>query len=183
MSETEIATDVVKDPLEGKSVSELIEIIHETRSEAKARRTREKELSDRLSSYEAKQNELEQSKKIAEGKKDEVISDLTKQLESVTKDAEQWKKYFGTKKTKIKESLKENWLDSFDLLPLEDLEALELKFNNSSTLLETDGGKKKIAQVGRLEGLTKDLEIAIAKKDLSAQLAIKRMIAEEQKKK
>lgn len=172
-----------KDALSELSTDELIGIIKETRNEAKQRRLKEKELQDRLDSIESEKNKAEQDKKIAEGKKDEVILDLTKQLDEIKKKASQWDEYNTTKRGQLKDQLKDNWLDSFDLLPLSELEILASKFNKGTALADTDNGLNKKKQPGKIEGLKKDLETAIQRKDLIGQMQIKRMIEEEEKKK
>jgi hypothetical protein len=185
MTEEEIkAADAAKaKELEKLSVPELIDIIRETRSEAKQRRLKEKELSDRLEATETEKTKSEQDKKLAEGKKDEVITDLTKQLEAVKTKASEWDKYNETKRAQIKEQLKDNWMDSFGLIPLSELEILASKFNKDVKLLDSDNGTGKAKQPGKIEGLKADLKLAIEKKDLVAQMQIKNLISEEEKKK
>ena len=124
----------------------------------------------------------EQDKKIAEGKKDEVIIDLTKQLEENKKKAGEWEKYSSVKREKLKKDIGENWLESFNLIPLDELEVLASKFSGKS-LVDSDTGSGKTKQPGKLEGLLKDLELAKTRKDLPAQIAINRLIDEERKRK
>lgn len=184
MTEEELkSAEAAKQELKDLSVPELIDIIKETRSEAKQRRLREKELADRLEAIEAEKAKSEQEKKLAEGKKDEVIIDLTKQLEDIKSKASQWDEYNKTKRTQLKDLLKDNWMESFETLPLNDLENLASKFSKDATLLDTDNGNNKKKQPGKIEGLKKDLDLAIQRKDLVAQIRIKEMIAEEEKKK
>lgn len=139
-----------KNTLEGKSVAELLDIIKTTRNEAKERRLSEKELKDKLTQLEAKLSDDEQAKKIAEGKKDEVIAELQQKLK--TKDDEykpyidkatKYDEYDSSKRTQLKEILKDNWLSSFDNMPLIDLETLASKLSFGVKLPDTDNGKNK----------------------------------------
>ena len=171
-----------KKALEGKTATELIEIIRETRSEAKERRLKTKELEDRLKTIEDEKQKQEQDKKLAEGKKDEVIQDLQKKYDEAAKKATQWEDYNKKKREKIKEGMKDNWLDSFELIPLDELEKLASKFEINSSLLDSDNGKGKKLNAGKLEGLKNDLKLAIQKNDVTAQLQIKRLIKEEEEK-
>ena len=142
--------DSSQSKLKELSADELIDIIHETRKEAKERRLKEKELSEKLSTLEAKIGEEEQNKKIAEGKKDEVILELQQKLK--TKDdeykpfidkASKYDEYDSSKRTKLKETLKDNWLPSFENMPLIELEELASRLNSGVKLLDTDNGANK----------------------------------------
>lgn len=185
MSEEELKTqaEAEQSKLKELSIPELIDIIKETRSEAKQRRLKERELEEKLNAIESDKQKQETDKKLAEGKKDEVISDLTKQLEGIKSKADEWDKYNQSKRSQLKENLGDNWLDSFNVIPLSELEVLASKFNKNSALLDTDNGSKIKKQPGKIEGLKKDLEMAIQKKDLVAQMQIKQLIADEEKKK
>jgi hypothetical protein len=139
-----------KSTLEGKSVGELLDIIKSTRNEAKERRLSEKELKDKLAQLEAKLSDDEQAKKIAEGKKDEVILELQQKLK--TKDDEykpfidkatKYDEYDSSKRNQLKEVLKDKWLPSFDNIPLIDLETLASQLSSGKKLLDTDNGKSK----------------------------------------
>jgi alanyl-tRNA synthetase len=169
--------------LESLDASELVKIIKETRSEAAQRRIKEKELETKLNELTSQKEKEETEKKIAEGKKDEVITDLTRQLASYKSKADQFDSYDKSKREKIKTELAENWIDSFETLPLNDLELLATKFNKGEKVPETDGGSNKKQQPGKLEGLLKDLELARSRNDLKAQIQINNLIAEERKKK
>lgn len=172
--------------LEGKSVSELIEIIRETRSEAKERRLKEKELSERLAKIESDKTEEENKKKIEEGKQNEVIIDLQNKLKVFEEKAKRYDEYDLAKRTKLKGVFGEKWLPSFDkpeVIPLIELEDLASKIINDKSFDGGDDGKGKKKQPGKLEGLQNDLQLAIKNKDLKAQIAIRRMIDEEKQKK
>lgn len=184
MNEIEVkAAEAEKNKLDDLSVPELIDIIKETRSEAKQRRLKERELQEKLEAIESEKTKQEQDKKLAEGKKDEVIIDLTKQLEDVKKKASQWDEYNSVKRGQLKDQLKDNWLESFEIMPLSELEILASKFNKGATLVDSDNGSSKKKQPGKIEGLKKDLETAVLRRDLVAQMQIKQLIAEEEKKK
>ena len=145
---TEVA--IHKDQLSELSTEELVKIIKETRSEAKERRLREKELSDKILEFESKFETEAQNKKIAEGKKDEVILELQEKLKSKDKEFEPLKEkatkfdeYDLTKRNKIKEVLGDSWLNSFNTMPLVELEELASKLNSNVKLLDTDNGSGK----------------------------------------
>ena len=138
-----------KSTLEGKSADELIEIIRETRKEAKERRLKEKEVSEKLSQLEAKIGEEEQNKKIAEGKKDEVILELQQKLKlkddeykPVIEKATKYDEYDSAKRDELKESLQDSWMTSFDTMPLIELEKLASKLTNVK-LPDSDNGSNK----------------------------------------
>lgn len=139
-----------KDQLSELSTEELVKIIKETRSEAKERRLREKELNDKILEFESKFETEAQNKKIAEGKKDEVILELQEKLKSKDKEFEPLKEkaikfdeYDLTKRNKIKEVLGDSWLNSFNTMPLVELEELASKLNSNVKLLDTDNGSGK----------------------------------------
>ena len=139
-----------KDTLSELSTEELVKIIKETRSEAKERRLKEKELNDKILEFESKFETEAQNKKIAEGKKDEVILELQEKLKSKDKEFEPLKEkatkfdeYDMTKRNKIKEVLGDGWLNSFNTMPLVELEELASKLNSNIKLLDTDNGAGK----------------------------------------
>lgn len=173
--------------LEGKSTQQLLDIIFETRSEARDRRLKEQELSKRLEKIESDKTEEEKKKKIEEGKQGEVITELTDKLKKAEEKAKKFDEYDSTKRVKLKEIFGEKWMPSFEkpeVVPLIELEDLASKLTNSGeSLLDSDNGKNKKQQPGKLEGLKKDLQLATERKDIVAQMQIKRLIAAEEKKK
>jgi hypothetical protein len=125
------------------SDEEKVNEILALRSEAKERRLKEKEISEKLSEFEKKQaDEIEKDKK-AKGKYDEIITDLKKKLEEFEPLANKYKEYDETKRQKIKESLteKELWIESFAKLDLSELEALDEKFSKTPKKVPTDDSK------------------------------------------
>ena len=169
-----------KKSLGEKDSSELIDMIRELRGEAKDRRLKAKELEDKLNEFQVQKQKEEQDKKLAEGKKDEVIIDLTKQLEEANKIVKSHKDYENAKRSSIKDLMKDDWLESFNLIPLSDLEKIASKYDKDNHFFSSDNGGGKKKQPGKLEGLRKDLLTAIEKKDTVAQIEIKRMIREEE---
>lgn len=142
--------DSSKSKLKELSTDELIDIIHDTRNEAKQRRLKEKELNERLEAIEAEKSTQEQAKLIAEGKKDEVILDLQQKLKKKDEDfkpfidkAQKYDDYDSSKRGKLKEVLTNDWLESFNSMPLIELEELASKLNSNVKLLDTDDGKGK----------------------------------------
>ena len=170
--------------LEELGKDELIEIVRSTRGEAKNYRLELKDIKTQLAELQtAKEKEIT-DKKLAEGKKDEVITELTGQLASLKDKAERYDSYDKNKRNALKEQLGEdNWLKSFDTIPLEELETLASKFTNTKDLPDTDSAKQVKKQPGKLEALYKDLELAKTKKDTVAIIQITRMIEEEKKRK
>lgn len=130
--------------LESLDAAELVKIIKETRSEAAQRRIKEKELEAKLSELTSQKEKEETDKKLAEGKKDEVITDLKNQLESYKSKADKFDSYDKSKREQIKTNLgDEYWLPSFDAMPLNELEQLATKFNKGETVPDTDSGNNK----------------------------------------
>ncbi len=121
--------------LKSLSDEEKLKEILALRNEAKERRLKEKELSDKLAEFEKKQAEEVEKDKKAKGKHEEIIADLKKELESLKPLAEKYTEYNKVKKAAIKKSLeeKEVWMDSFNKLELTELEALAEKFNSTAT--------------------------------------------------
>ena len=139
-----------KSKLKELSTDELIDIIHDVRQEAKQRRLKEKELNEKLEAIEAEKSQQEQDKKIAEGKKDEVILELQEKLKKKDEEfkpfvdkAKLHDDYDSSKRNAIKEVLSDNWLASFENMPLAELEQLASKLNSDVKLLDTDTGKNK----------------------------------------
>jgi len=139
-----------KSKLKELSTDELIDIIHDVRQEAKQRRLKEKELNEKLEAIEAEKSKQEQDKKIAEGKKDEVILELQEKLKKKDEEfkpfvdkAKLHDDYDSSKRNAIKEVLSDNWLASFENMPLAELEQLASKLNSDVKLLDTDTGKNK----------------------------------------
>ena len=162
--------------------TELVSIIKDTRSEAKKYRLELKAIKDQLSGFESAKEQAEQDKKIAEGKKDEVIQELSGKLSSTQKKAEEWDNYQASKREALKGKIGDNWLESFVNLPLIDLEKLADKFNGSTTLVDTDNGQGK--KLGQREAILKGLEndLALARKNgkLVDELLIQEKIKEAQ---
>ena len=171
-----------KSTLTEKSTDELIDIIHSTRSEAKGYRLDLKGVKEEIEALKGVKDKEEQDKKIAEGKKDEVILELSEKLATVETKAKEWDSYNTKKRETIKTLIGDNWLDSFSVIPLSDLESLAHKFNGAKDAIDIDGGITKKTTPAKIEALRKDLALAIEKNDLPAQLSIKRMIQEEGRK-
>jgi len=117
--------------LKSLSEEEKVKEILNLRQESKERRLKEKELSERLSEFEKKQAEEIEKDKKAKGKHEEIIDELKKELASLKPLAEKYTEYNTVKKATIKKSLEDKsvWMDSFDKLDLQELEALAEKFH------------------------------------------------------
>ena len=173
-----VETTEVKNSLDGKTSDQLIDIIRETRNEAKNRRLKEKELTDKITELEAKVTQTDQDKLLAEGKKDELIETLKTQLKSKDDEykpfkekATKYDEYDKTKREKIKEILDKDWMPSFDNLPLIELEELASKLNSNVKLKDSDNGTGK-AKPGKeyftLEELKRLTPKELADKDVLA---------------
>ena len=130
--------------LKSLSEEEKLKEILDLRSEAKQRRLKEKELSDRLADFEKKQaDEIEKDKK-AKGKYDEIIADYKKKLEEYEPLATKHKEYVEKKKAILQKSLEEKkvWKESFAKLDLEDLEDIADAFKKDSDKSPTDSSNK-----------------------------------------
>ncbi len=110
--------------LEKIGKDELIDIIRSTRSEAKKYRLELKKLKDEIIQFNSEKEKKEQQKKIEEGKKDEVIAELQKQIDSLKPEADEFKNYKSAKKELLKQKAGDKWLDSMGGLPIADLEIL-----------------------------------------------------------
>lgn len=140
-NEPEVQTnDDKKSQLDTLDKTELIEIIKSTRSEAKNYRLTKKELEEKLAQIEKDKSEEIQKKKIEDGKKDEVIAELNKKLSELEPVANEYKQYQSSKKEALKERLGDKWLDSFNNLPIGDLEILAEKFSIPIKLSDTADG-------------------------------------------
>jgi len=124
-----IAFDKAQEELKGQSVDKLVSIINDTRSEAKDYRLDLKAFKEELEGLKGDKEKEEQEKQIADGKKDEVIAGLNEKVVGLTKESDKWNDYNTKKRAKVKEEFGENWLESFTLMDLNDLEALRDKFN------------------------------------------------------
>lgn len=114
--------------------------------ERKKRQTLEAE----IEKFRKEKEDAETQKKIAEGKKDEVILELTEKLKNKDKEfepfvekAKRYDEYDSSKRSKIKDALKDNWLTSFENMPLSELEELASKLTGNVKLADVDNGKGK----------------------------------------
>ena len=175
----EKAAEEAKAGLKAKSTDELIDIIHSTRSEAKGYRLELKDLRTDIESLKGDKAKEEQEKKIAEGKKDEVIVELTDKIAGLTVKSNEWDDYNKVKREELKTKFGDNWLESFVTMPLNDLESLVIKFNSAKEAVDTDTASTQKTSSARVEGLRKDLALALERGDVTAQIQIKRMIEQE----
>lgn len=170
--EKQKSAEAEKKSLEGKSATELIDIIRETRTEAKERRLKNKELEERLNLIETDKQKAETEKKIAEGKKDEVIAELQKKITDQEKDfepvkekAKKYDDYDAAKRADLKSKLGESWMDSFNMMSLIELEKLATKLDPNIKLADHDNGTNKKKQEGEYYSL--DELKALTSKQLS----------------
>ena len=139
-AEAEAKLNEEKSKLLNLEKDELYKIIQETRSEAKERRLKEKELTEKLSEFEKKQEEANQKDLKSKGKHEEIIAELNKKLSELEPAAKEHREYVDKRKETLKLSLEEKgiWIESFTTLNLSALEELD---NKSKPKTPTDSGK------------------------------------------
>lgn len=133
----------VKAKLLEKSKEDIYEELQKTRSEAKERRLKEKELSEKLAEYEkAKADEIEKDKK-AKGKFEELLAEYKQKLDKAEPLANKFIEYAENKRKTIKDSLMEKdlWIESFSNIELTELETLAAKLLQNSKTVPTDDSK------------------------------------------
>jgi len=128
-AEKELAEEKAKEKL--KSVDELTELLQSTRSEAKQRRLKERELEEQIATMKAKQKEGEEAKLIEDGKLQELVDSkstelLELQAKLVTAEtvAEEAKTFKAAKVEDAKKKMGSKWLDGYANLSLTELDAL-----------------------------------------------------------
>lgn len=103
---------------------ELIGMIKDLRSENAKRRIDYKGVEEKLSAYEKEKAEADEKKKLDEGKKDELLREYKKKIETLEPKANDFEAYTKAKQEAAKDKLKDKWKESYSNLPLADLEEL-----------------------------------------------------------
>ena len=113
-------------------------------AESKKYRKRSQEAESRLAELESKLAKQEEAKMIEEGKKDELIAKYQSENESLVANSEKWAKYEDTKRANLIEQHPEEDRESLANLPLDTLEYVTNKINNSkSNAPEVAGNPRK----------------------------------------
>ena len=151
-AEKKIAEDSAKELAEAqakelntKSVAELAELLHTTRSEAKQRRLKERELEDEIATMKAAQKAIDDEKLLKDGKIQELLdakmAELTttqSELEQTKTVAEELTNFKAAKVEDAKKKMGVRWNDEYAKLSLTVLDTLA----NSAApkITNTDGG-------------------------------------------
>ena len=113
-------------------------------AESKKYRKRSQEAEARLAELETKLSKAEEAKMIEEGKKDELIAKYQSENESLVANSEKWAKYEDAKRSSLIEQHPEEDRESLAKLPLDTLEYVTNKINNSkSNAPEVAGNPRK----------------------------------------
>ena len=141
--ETKVATETASEETTQTSTTEQTDhsgLI----AESKKYRKRSQEAEARLAELEAKLAKQEEAKMIEEGKKDELIAKYQSENESLVANSEKWAKYEEAKRANLIEQHPEEDRESLASLPLDTLEYVTNKINNSkSNAPEVAGNPRK----------------------------------------
>ena len=141
--ENKVATETVSEETTQASTTEQTDhsgLI----AESKKYRKRSQEAEARLAELESKLAKQEEAKMIEEGKKAELIAKYQSENESLVANSEKWAKYEDTKRASLIEQHPEEDRESLANLPLDTLEYVTNKINNSkSNAPEVAGNPRK----------------------------------------
>ena len=141
--ETKVATETVSEGTTKETTTEQTD--HSALiAESKKYRKRSQEAEARLAELESKLSKAEEAKMIEEGKKDELIAKYQSENESLVANSEKWAKYEDAKRSSLIEQHPEEDRESLANLPLDTLEYVTNKINNSkSNAPEVAGNPRK----------------------------------------
>ncbi len=141
--ETKVATETVSEGTTKETTMEQTD--HSALiAESKKYRKRSQEAEARLAELEAKLAKQDEAKMIEEGKKDELIAKYQSENESLVANSEKWAKYENAKRASLIEQHPEEDRESLANLPLDTLEYVTNKINNSkSNAPEVAGNPRK----------------------------------------
>ena len=141
--ETQVATETVSEGTTKETTNDSTDnsaLIAESKKYRKRSQEAEAQLAE-LKSQLAKQ---EEAKMLEEGKKDELIAKYQSENESLVANSEKWAKYEDTKRANLIEQHPEEDRESLANLPLDTLEYVTNKINNSkSNAPEVAGNPRK----------------------------------------
>lgn len=118
----------------GLSPEEYIQMIRETRAEAKEKRLKLKEATEKLSAYEKAEADAKEKDLKQKGKYDEIISAKDKLISEYEPKVKEFEEYINKKKQAVKKDLETAgvWTESLNKLPLTELEAIAEKFKTKT---------------------------------------------------
>ena len=138
-----------KKSLEGKSADELIDIIRQTRSEAKDRRLKERELEEELQKMKDAQKAKEEAKLKEDGKLKELIEAKEKELSNFQSEvttyktkAEEFEQFKQSKIDDAKKKLGDKWDEDYSKLSLTALDKLVNSLTLEGKNINVDKGSK-----------------------------------------
>lgn len=143
----------LKKSLEGKSASELIELVLDARSEAKERRLKERELSERLVKIDSDKVSEEQKKMADEGKFKELLAAKEKEIETLNQTlkpkADEYDKFRQEEIEVIKKVLGDKWDDEYSNLSLPALRKMAVTLSSKKDDPNLDKGSSGAGSNGK----------------------------------
>lgn len=118
----------------GLTPEEYIQMIRETRAEAKEKRLKLKEATEKLSAYEKAEADAKEKDMKEKGKYKELIEAKDKLISEYEPKVKEFEEYINKKKDAVKKDLETAgvWTESFNKLPLTELEAIAEKFKTKT---------------------------------------------------
>lgn len=120
----------------------------------KKEREKRQELEKKLSEYEAAQKKAQDDELVKKGEFEKLLNSTKSEFENYKKsvepdlaEASEYKEFKAAKRTQIKESLGDKWLESFGSLPLADLEKVAQNLLGTKQSFEGDRGTSGTAPV------------------------------------
>lgn len=118
----------------GLTPEEYIQMIRETRAEAKEKRLRLKEVTEKLSAYEKAELAAKEKELKEKGKYKELLDAKDKLISEYEPKVKEFEEYISNKKNAVKKDLETAgvWTESLNKLPLTELEAIAEKFKTKT---------------------------------------------------
>lgn len=130
----------------GLTPEEYIQMIRETRNEAKDRRIKLKEVTEKLTAYEQREQEEKEKKLKESGKLQELLEEKDRLINEYKPKVEEFEKYINNKKKAVKSELETAgvWSESLSKLSLTDLENIAEKFKTKTPTDSSKGFKNNV---------------------------------------
>ena len=142
--ETQVATETVSEETTQETTNDST-AKGKLLAESKKYRKRSQEAEAQLAELKSQLAKQEEAKMIEEGKKDELIAKYQSENESLVANSEKWSKYEEAKRASLIEQHPEEDRESLANLPLDTLEYVTNKINNSkSNAPEVAGNPRKV---------------------------------------
>lgn len=143
------AFDKAQKELKEKNVDDLVNIINDTRTEARDRRLKERELEAELEKIKAETKEKTDAKLLEDGKLQELIDSQKKELAAKTVQADEMRQFKDSRIAHYKTKHGDKWLDEYSNLSLTAMDALDKSLTSSNggggrTDVGASGDKVKI---------------------------------------